>query len=100
MYSPRIINNSDPGKPVYEQSIHNQRLCVQCRFPFLEDMFEYENGQIVGVQEDFKWEATGHDVEFLTWFIIQLSSTSEKNNVARITNPEEFVSNIIKTRKN
>jgi hypothetical protein len=98
MYIPRIIDNSDPGKPVYEQRIHNQRLCVQCRFPYLEDMFIYENGQIVGVHEDFKWKATGQGVEFLTWFIIRLASTSEKNNVARITNPNDFVSNITQIR--
>jgi hypothetical protein len=94
MYSPIIIDDSDQGKPVYEQSIHNQQLCVQCRFPFVEDMFIYEEGKIAGIRGDYKHSTTGQDASFLAWFVTKLASTSEKSNVARITNPEEFINSI------
>jgi hypothetical protein len=97
MYSPVIIDDSDKGKPVYEQSIHNQRLCVQCRFPLFEDMFVYDEGIIVGVRKNFKIPETdlyGIGTEFFRWYITQLASTSEKSNVARIIDPDDFINSI------
>lgn len=94
MYSPVVIDDSDKGFLVYEQSIHNQELCIQCRFPFIEDMFAYEDGVITGIRSNYKNNITGQNALFLSWYVTTLVSTSEKSNVARITNPEELVHSI------
>lgn len=84
MHSPIIIDNSDPGKPVYKQSVHNQQLYIQCRFPDFENVFVYEDGVITGVR--FKY-----GVDDILWFITAIASKSGRDTLARFTDPDEFL---------
>lgn len=84
MYCPTIIDNSIIGKPVYKQSVHNQQLYIQCRFPDLENIFEYEDGIITRVR--FK-----HGIDDIIWFITAIASKSGRDTLARFTDPDEFL---------
>jgi hypothetical protein len=97
MYSPVILDDKEPGKPIYEQSIHNQHLYIQCRFPFLESLFTYDDGRIVGVYENFRWtvpEVINHDARFVVWFITSAISSFDQSNTIRFTNPSELLASI------
>lgn len=88
MYAQVIIDDSDPGKPIYEQSIHNQQLCIQARFPMFEKMFSYSNGVVTGIRENFKCDIENCGVEHFLYVISRLVASSEKNNVSRFTDPD------------
>jgi hypothetical protein len=89
MYEPNVINDQNPDKLVYERDDRNQRLCMQCRFPWLEDMFHYEDGVIVGVDINFLWIELPRPCSAYLEFLLSLLS-SEKNNVGNFVDPDRF----------
>lgn len=89
MYEPKLIDDRNPDKPVYERDDRNQRLCVQCRFPWMEDMFHYQDGVIVGVDENFQWTELPRPCSGYLWFLTELLS-SERNNIGTFVDPDSF----------
>lgn len=84
MYCPTIIDNSDPGKPVYKQSIHNQQLYIQCRFPQWKNIFVYEDGIITSIRFQY-------GIDEIIWFITEIASKSGRDTLARFTDPDVFL---------
>lgn len=92
MYCPVIIDYSDPEKPVYEQSIHNQQRCIQARFPMFEDVFAYNNGVITGIHTSFTCE--NFTVAQVLFFITQIAASSHNSSIARFTDPNVLIKTI------
>jgi hypothetical protein len=93
MHQPVVIDNSDPDRLVYEQSDHNHQLCMQARFYFLENLFKYDDGKIVGLNHDFVWHDTDAYPHFCVYFILRMASFS-RNTIAKFTNPDTFIRTI------
>lgn len=93
MHQPVVIGKDDIGL-VYEQSDHNQQLCIQARFPDLENLFYYDDGKIVGFNREFVWRDAGVNADVCVNFVLTLVQSSEKSNVVRFTNPDTFAQTI------
>jgi hypothetical protein len=91
---PILIDNNDTGRPVYEQNIHNEELCMKCRFPQFHIIFEYDDGDIVDINKMYSCETKYINEECILRFIIDIASHKNYNNVHRFTKPEVFIQSI------